>query len=73
MQEERKTQVKIFYNHTSMFPYKNCFYFCKVALNSLVMPQMGGDLLKTDPTPVYMVGFNFIIAFVNEMKSILKC
>jgi len=37
------------------------------------MPQMGGDLLKTDPTPVYMVGFNFIIAFVNEMKSILKC
>ena len=37
------------------------------------MAQMGCDLLKTDPTTVYMVGFNFVIAFVNEIKSILKC
>ena len=73
MQEGRKTQAKICYNYTSMGPYKDCFCFCNVALNSLVMAQMGCDLLKTDPTMFYMVGFNFMIAFVNEMKSILKC
>jgi hypothetical protein len=32
------------------------------------MAQMGCNLLKTDPTTIYMVGFNFMIAFVNEMK-----
>ena len=73
MQEERKRQVKIFYNYTSMCPYKACFCFCNVALNSLVMAKMGCDLLKTDRTTVYVVGFNFMIAFVQEMKSILKC
>jgi hypothetical protein len=56
-----------------MCPYKDGFCFCNIALNALVMAQIGCNLLKTDPTRVYVVGFDFMIAFVKEMNSILKC